>query len=310
MLIIIIATQGWDPVTGFGSVNYAKLYSYYLDIPDPTQQPTPAPTLRPSARPSAKPTPRPSASPTVPPTRAPTYLPTAALPTHTNIAFNILQQLSSTATAAEANNDPTAFQSLYEILLQIFESIDIRSVDILRFVDSPTRRLTSTAIDAHLQAGLLYVNYTLNFAVSDLSPSTNLLASLKNNVTNELSDSITTGEFSTLLSSSSSPTIASSTATTVPIVPSGTLTTVEGKKSGSSSGGISTTIIIIIAVVVGFFGVVLIGTICYCLMAKKSPAPVTSRPANAAVNQPVTTEPHRSPPHQLGVTKVVAHEVI
>ena len=74
---------GWDPVTGFGSINFAKFKAYFASTSAPTATPTAAPwkpTVAPSAAPS-KPTVTPTAAPskpTVVPTFSPTFVPTFA----------------------------------------------------------------------------------------------------------------------------------------------------------------------------------------------------------------------------------------
>lgn len=69
------ATQGWDPASGFGSVDYRKFLKAMMSIPT-TRTPTASPLPR-SPRPSPRPTSLPTASlkrkpPTVRPTNSPT----------------------------------------------------------------------------------------------------------------------------------------------------------------------------------------------------------------------------------------------
>ena len=74
------ATKGWDPTTGFGSVNYAKMQAVFVALGavnsgsfTPTTAPTTSvPTNLPTRIPSARPTPLPSVSPT----KAKTFKPT------------------------------------------------------------------------------------------------------------------------------------------------------------------------------------------------------------------------------------------
>ena len=63
------AASGWDPTTGFGSVDFAKFYSLMMAIDAPSAAPTASPTSAPS-RPTSTPTVAPS-SPTARPTRVP-----------------------------------------------------------------------------------------------------------------------------------------------------------------------------------------------------------------------------------------------
>ena len=88
------ATIGWDPTTGLGSVDYAKMHQTFLSLGEingminmppssaptqrpPTPQPTRLPTMSaPSATPSAAPTTRPSVMLTITPTALPSMAPT------------------------------------------------------------------------------------------------------------------------------------------------------------------------------------------------------------------------------------------
>jgi len=65
--------KGWDPVTGFGSVDFTKFYNLFA-----------TPSSRPTSRPTSLPTKRPVTDrPIVPPTRRPTSLPTTKAPSTT-----------------------------------------------------------------------------------------------------------------------------------------------------------------------------------------------------------------------------------
>jgi len=74
-------TQGWDPVTGLGSITYENLLSMFplIQTTKPTTEPTPIPTTEPTLIPT-KPTPEPTLKPTLKPTSKPiikkTYKPT------------------------------------------------------------------------------------------------------------------------------------------------------------------------------------------------------------------------------------------
>jgi len=66
------AAPGWDPVTGFGSVDFTKFYAYFATSKKPTAAPTvfpSMPTMKPSAFPSM-----PTLSPSTLPTNSPTVL--------------------------------------------------------------------------------------------------------------------------------------------------------------------------------------------------------------------------------------------
>ena len=96
------ATIGWDPTTGLGSVDYAKMHQTFLSLGEingminmppssaptqrpPTPQPTRLPTMVPSVRPMSAPSATPNAAPTLKPTSAPSSLPTAAPTTRPSV---------------------------------------------------------------------------------------------------------------------------------------------------------------------------------------------------------------------------------
>jgi len=77
--------SSWDPVTGFGTINYGSFLSYFSsEIPStantptnkPTKMPTSAPTKKPSDRPTRAPSALPTAKPTIVPTVKPSFKPT------------------------------------------------------------------------------------------------------------------------------------------------------------------------------------------------------------------------------------------
>lgn len=78
-----MATQGWDPATGLGSINYGKMQSKFVTLGDvnsatdpPTATPTFAPTFTPTSAPTAPPSSRVVPTrPTRKPTNRPVYRP-------------------------------------------------------------------------------------------------------------------------------------------------------------------------------------------------------------------------------------------
>eukprot|EP01041_Mallomonas_annulata_P004174 gene4174-8296_t len=71
------ATIGWDPATGFGSVDFTKFYNILTALStSPTSQPTVEPTRKPTVEPSFQPTSGPT-TPTSSPTDEPTASPSA-----------------------------------------------------------------------------------------------------------------------------------------------------------------------------------------------------------------------------------------
>ena len=74
--------SSWDPVTGFGTINYDAFLSYFsTEIPStgttPTKKPVKPPTSKPSKTPTTKPTFKPTLQPSYKPSRIPTIEPTA-----------------------------------------------------------------------------------------------------------------------------------------------------------------------------------------------------------------------------------------
>ena len=78
------AVSGWDPASGLGSVDYAKMQAKFLTLgsvnagsESPTMKPSGAPTVTPTSEPTRLPTVAPTAyAPTAKPTNTPTKVPT------------------------------------------------------------------------------------------------------------------------------------------------------------------------------------------------------------------------------------------
>ena len=72
------SATGWDPVTGFGSVDFRKFYNLLTKnvTSSPTNTPTSFPTGQPSKTPTSNPTNIPTSLPSVQPSQAPTSSPT------------------------------------------------------------------------------------------------------------------------------------------------------------------------------------------------------------------------------------------
>ena len=82
------ATTGWDPASGFGSIDVGLLLKFMMpaDYVFPTENPTTAPTNIPTLMPSFRPSVSPSFQPTSSPTKVPSIKPTSnpsAIPTVT-----------------------------------------------------------------------------------------------------------------------------------------------------------------------------------------------------------------------------------
>lgn len=96
------ASTGWDPVTGFGSVNFTMLYN--LLIPSASSSPTTSPTtMLPSTKPSDRPTLTPSTQPSAAPTRAPSIKPSQPTSRPT-----VLPSSPTAAPSSSPSTTPTA----------------------------------------------------------------------------------------------------------------------------------------------------------------------------------------------------------
>eukprot|EP00607_Mallomonas_marina_P005417 CAMPEP_0182440460 /NCGR_PEP_ID=MMETSP1167-20130531/87082_1 /TAXON_ID=2988 /ORGANISM="Mallomonas Sp, Strain CCMP3275" /LENGTH=465 /DNA_ID=CAMNT_0024634429 /DNA_START=920 /DNA_END=2317 /DNA_ORIENTATION=+ len=78
-----LATEGWDPVTGFGSVDFEKFLKTMMSVSSfpPSVSPSASPSTQPSGSPSADVAPSPVESSSVSPSAPPTMMTTTALPT-------------------------------------------------------------------------------------------------------------------------------------------------------------------------------------------------------------------------------------
>eukprot|EP01041_Mallomonas_annulata_P007120 gene7120-14483_t len=98
---------GWDPATGFGSVDFTKFYDLFSGEIAPTSQPTRRPTTRPT--PTRKPTVSPSRKPTVTPSLLPTMVP--SMPTVTPTAVPSRPTVIPTAAPSKPTFTPTLLPS-------------------------------------------------------------------------------------------------------------------------------------------------------------------------------------------------------
>jgi tripeptidyl-peptidase-1 len=78
-------TPGWDPVTGFGSIDFDKFSDYFMSLVagkthSPSKAPAKSPTWRPSRRPTNKPTRKPTKKPAKKPNTTPVKKPSATNP--------------------------------------------------------------------------------------------------------------------------------------------------------------------------------------------------------------------------------------
>ena len=106
------ATKGWDPTTGWGSVNYKKMQDTFLSLGNvngfsvaPTLSPTGKPTLPPV--PSMKPTLLPSLAPSI--SAYPTQFTKSPTPTHSTPSSATLSKVPSNAPNAFSTFFPTRF---------------------------------------------------------------------------------------------------------------------------------------------------------------------------------------------------------
>ena len=107
------AAQGWDPTTGFGSVDFAKFYGLMMSI-GPTLTPTAAPSS-PTFIPTAVPS-RPTSTPTVAPTR-PTSTPSSS-PSSIPTAVPTVAPSAPTLTPTKAPTSE-ATRTIFDVIISI-----------------------------------------------------------------------------------------------------------------------------------------------------------------------------------------------
>eukprot|EP01035_Chromulina_nebulosa_P017782 gene17782-23388_t len=115
-------SSGWDPVTGFGSINYTKFFSYYsTSIPGATDSPTYSPSLSPTftqlptSSPSTSPsniaTDYPTNKPSIITSNVPTISPTCTPSTYSSVTPTIIPPTitpSLTPTLSPSTVSPTS----------------------------------------------------------------------------------------------------------------------------------------------------------------------------------------------------------
>jgi len=239
-LIGFKATEGWDPVTGFGSVDYPKFLSYYRSIFDivPTSSPTKAGV----------------------PTRSPTTQPTSSQ--YIQYSYLISQKIITSASAEEFLSSSYAIDSFEKIILDIFSKINPSFVTIDNAINidliGGNRKLINRLLTT--SDGML-CNYTIGFYSSNAIEDS-YIDKLTTNVTTTLYNAIINEEFTNKCQESSSSILSTMTISMIPYVSDPTTKSVSTKKSSKkSSKNIGKTEIILIAVIVG--GVLLIALIIF-----------------------------------------------
>lgn len=230
------AQSGWDPITGFGSINYAKFLSYYT-----TNIPTAAPTAAPTTGKVSK-----------------------------RITFYVSQPLvSSSVTASQFLASSSAIQAFEVVIQTLLSSRSPDDIGILTATDitidlSAANALSSSRSLATSQG--IALNYTL---VYDIEQYDYLLSwtmtEYHSNVTNTLHQGVQSDRFTQLLHTSSSTILQSLSVVTNPIVSNASSNAVSSSSGGSSSSNHTA---VIAAVVVVLLVVLLVGIVLYCYRHK------------------------------------------
>ena len=145
------ATRGWDPVSGFGSIDVRLLLQFMMNVTrwtlptdSPTRKPTMDPTFIPTRAPSTfkLPTNRPTAAPTIPPTITPTIA-KASLPTRlpTQSPQMLPTRLRTNVPSSSPSASPTATPSSKPSPLPTRNPSGIQSVS-----PTATPSMTPTAV--------------------------------------------------------------------------------------------------------------------------------------------------------------------
>lgn len=204
------ATEGWDPATGLGTINYGKMEATFLAlgavVNKATGTPTPSPsTIKPTMEPTertpkpsrGKPTRRPTADPAARPNRRPTYRPSA-----TNAKTASDDDFEETTATATAPSTVRATLTLAGIAVQETRDADFTKsvvdtvISVLGVPDASVRDITTTSSGRRLLSSVT-LSYTVSVA-KDMTPE-QLIASLQT--------SVSSGEFLTTLSRKSGLTI-------------------------------------------------------------------------------------------------------
>ena len=166
-MIFFLATSGWDPVTGFGSVDYSKFFTYFT-----SGLPTMSPTMKPT-------TAQPSFNPTTQPTVAPTsiYL--------LEVTYDITQLYNTTINNVILNTiDQNAF---YIIMKQIFSLLNIYSVTIINQNNQIIKTNSSLSLTYSIKIPLIsYLGQSITTIQAKNNISSILINSINNNILNKL----------------------------------------------------------------------------------------------------------------------------
>ena len=204
------ATEGWDPATGLGTINYGKMEATFLAlgavVNKATGTPTPSPsTIKPTMEPTertpkpsrGKPTRRPTADPAARPNRRPTFRPSA-----TNAKTASDDGYEETTATATAPSTVRATLTLAGIAVQETRGADFTKsvvdtvISVLGVPDASVTDITTTSSGRRLLSSVT-LSYTVSVA-KDMTPE-QLIASLQTSVSD--------GEFLTTFSRKSGLTI-------------------------------------------------------------------------------------------------------
>ena len=208
------ATKGWDPTSGLGSINYAKMQATFLALGAvtnaistyPTQSPTTTfptesptdsppssePTVRTRKPSKGKPTKRPTNEPTVRPTRRPTRRPSATKVTDDSPSDSVAQTTAAKASTIRATQTLTGIEIWQTTDSDFTDAVTGSVISVLGVPDASVTDITTTASGRRLLSGVTLA-YTVSVA-EGMTPE-QVIASLQT--------SVSSGEFLTTLSDNS-----------------------------------------------------------------------------------------------------------
>eukprot|EP01039_Chlorochromonas_danica_P007525 gene7525-8323_t len=279
-----VASAGWDPVTGLGSVNVEKFLHLvngdYNPTPNPTPAPSAAPTPAPSAVPTLNPTPAPSAVPTLNPTPAPSAAPTLNPTAQVYPVLSFSSQLTfqgiSSSTFSETDESCITDAAASSMQLQADQ------VSFLSYSFVTTRRLLNEEGQGNapkLLAQQTWVNISTSVFIYTGQNATTVYKSL----TSSLSKAVQDGTYNTYLSSdaqqSGSTTLTTATATQVTNYPATEQPVPDDDDSGSNGLSDGALAGIIVGCVIG--GLLVVGLIVYCVLKPRTSAPMAAKEADS-----------------------------
>ena len=236
------AIPGWDPVTGFGSLDYTNLLTMFENpVANPTLEPTAQPTT-PSCVPTAIPsgTMRPSAAPTAPPSPVVMFSSNITLTGLTSSVLDTASQnaiIATTATAMQVPQSTVTFQGTASVT----PAVTVRFLDEMEGTGNGLRTKAKGKVKEGKQVQTTYtviaVTYT-KIALSQTSYSST--SALYSGVTTLLTNAVNNGTYTSSLQSNAvaynAPVLATATATYASSSPPTVVASSPSSDSSSSTG--------------------------------------------------------------------------